>query len=405
MVSLAEEKSQSREPGQTFQRWQVLSAGIAALVLTIGIARFAYTPLLPIMHVEAGLSAVAGGWLAAANYAGYLTGALIAVRTKALARKFLMYRGALALGLIGTAGMALTQDAWVWAGLRFIAGLGATGGMLLGSGLILNWLIREGRRPELGLHFAGLGLGITVSGLMVAPLAGLLAWDEFWLAFGALALVLLVPAWGWMPAPAPVDAPKTFVAPPPPAPGWMVLMVLAYFCAGVGYVVSATFTVAIVEAVPVFAGLGSWVWCLVGLSAVPGGYLIDRLAARFGQIRALVIAYVGQIISFLLPVAIGGAVANVASAALYGVTFVGIVGLTMTIVGRQFPDNPAKAMARMTLSYGLAQMTAPAVAGYMARATGGYLGALVMAAVAMAIGIGLLLLAARVTRRAGGRPA
>ncbi|MFX5530350.1 YbfB/YjiJ family MFS transporter, partial [Acinetobacter baumannii] len=43
----------------------------------------------------------------------------------------------------------------------------------------------------------------------------------------------------------------------------------------------------------------------------------------------------------------------------------------------------AKAMARMTLSYGVAQIAAPAMAGYIAAATGSYRGALTMAAAFM----------------------
>jgi len=78
------------------------------------------------------------------------------------------------------------------------------------------------------------------------------------------------------------------------------------------------------------------------------------------------------------------------SALLYGNTFVGIVSLTLSLVGRYFPNNPAKAMARLTLSYGFAQMLAPAIAGYIAEATGSYIGALGIAAVIM--GMGMLLL-------------
>lgn len=59
-------------------RYRVIFAGICALILTVGLARFAYTPLLPIMRGEAGLTDLAGGWLATFNYAGYITGALMA---------------------------------------------------------------------------------------------------------------------------------------------------------------------------------------------------------------------------------------------------------------------------------------------------------------------------------------
>ncbi|MER2177353.1 MAG: YbfB/YjiJ family MFS transporter, partial [Stenotrophomonas maltophilia] len=60
--------------------WQVIAAGICALVLTVGLARFAYTPLLPVMRADAGLSAAGGGWLATFNYLGYLAGTLLVAR-------------------------------------------------------------------------------------------------------------------------------------------------------------------------------------------------------------------------------------------------------------------------------------------------------------------------------------
>ncbi|MFT4243119.1 MAG: YbfB/YjiJ family MFS transporter [Acidovorax sp.] len=64
-------------------RLRVVFAGISALILAVGLARFAYTPMLPVMRGQAGLSYLAGGWLAAFNYAGYITGALVAAMAAA----------------------------------------------------------------------------------------------------------------------------------------------------------------------------------------------------------------------------------------------------------------------------------------------------------------------------------
>lgn len=81
---------------------------------------------------------------------------------------------------------------------------------------------------------------------------------------------------------------------------------------------------------------------------------------------------------------------NILSAILYGATFVGVVSLTLSIIGRHFPENPAKAMARLTLSYSAAQIVAPAIAGYIATSTGSFQGAMILAALVMAIGVVLL---------------
>jgi MFS family permease len=92
----------------------------------------------------------------------------------------------------------------------------------------------------------------------------------------------------------------------------------------------------------------------------------------------------------LIPALTTNPSAAVFSAGLYGATFIGIVNLTLTVIGRYYPANPAKAMARLTLSYGVAQIIAPALTGYLAEATGSYQGSLFLAAAIMLLGIGLL---------------
>ncbi|QIB51652.1 YbfB/YjiJ family MFS transporter [Pseudomonas sp. OIL-1] len=386
---------------RSVDRTRVLLAGVCALILTVGLARFAYTPLLPVMRDGAGLSDLAGGWLATFNYMGYMAGALLAATTNDLQRKFLFYRAGLLIAVFSTAAMGLTDNLYLWATFRFIAGVSSAGGLLIASGLVLNWLINHGHKPELGLHFAGLGAGIVVSGLAVSAMVGTLAWDSQWIGLGLLGILFFLPAWFWLPAPVPVRSTEGTTEQPPSAPSstWMWLFIAAYFCAGVGFVISATFIVAIVEQLPVFAGNGPWVWVVVGLAAAPASFLWDRVAGLVGGLTALLVAYGLQILSILLPAISSGAFANLLSAGLFGITFVGIVSLTLSIIGRHFPANPSKAMARLTLSYGVAQVIAPAMAGYIAMISGSYRGALFIAAGIMAVGMLLLLLIMRQERR------
>lgn len=374
------------------ERYRVIVAGICALILTVGLARFAYTPLLPIMRDQAGLSHLAGGWLATINYAGYMSGALLAASIGDLGRKFMLYRLGLVLAVLSTAAMGFTDKLPLWAGLRFVAGFSSTAGLLLASGLVLNWLMRRGHRAELGLHFMGVGLGIAVSGIAVAAMVDSLSWDKQWIGLGVLGMVFFLPAWCWLPAPVAVEASAAKSAPAPTAPArrWMWLLIGAYFCAGFGFAISATFIVAILVKLPLLAGKGSWIWVMVGIAAAPSCFMWDRIASSIGQIRALMLAFGLQTVSIVLPVITDGAALNVLGAILFGATFVGIVSLTLTLVGRHFPANPAKAMARMTLSYGVAQIGAPAMAGYIASATGSYRGALIVTAVVMAAGMVLL---------------
>jgi MFS family permease len=393
--------------------WQVMLGGICALVLTIGIARFAYTPLLPLMQTQAGLSDAAGGWLATANYLGYMSGALLAASLSSLQLKFRLYRIGVVLALVSTFWMALTQDLATWAALRYVAGLSSAAGMLLASGLVLNWLMRHGHRAELGIHFSGIGLGIIVSGVVVMGLSRLqLDWATQWQFFAAFGLLLAVPAWAWVPPPAiastasvsaAAGTPSTGAPAAPPAPpaAWMRLMLAMYFCAGFGFVISATFTVAIAARQSALAHTGGLAWVMVGLAAVPAVLAWDHIARRIGDLPALLWAFGAQTLSVLLPAFSDTPAWFLLAALLYGASFIGIVSLTLALVGRAFPANPAKAMARLTLSYGVAQVLAPALAGQMAQASGSYRGALLLTAGVMGAGMALLVVLMARKRMAG----
>jgi MFS family permease len=377
---------------RSLQPWQVMFGGICGLVLTIGLARFAYTPLLPAMQAQTGLSDAAAGALAAVNYAGYITGALVTAWMDDVRWRHRFYSAGLWMALLTTAAMALSSWLPAWVVWRFVAGLCGATGMLLGSGLVLGWLMRQGRRPELGVYFIGLGLGIVVSALGAWVLSGWwTSWADQWLAFAVLGLAFFVPAWWWRPPvpPAQVAAANTQAA-PAVSRRWMGTMALSYFAAGWGFVISATFTVAIVEREPALAGQGAWVWALVGLAAMPAVFLWDRVARKLGDIRALLLAFGLQTVSIVLPAMSGSLAAALVGAVGYGATFIGIVSLTLALVGRRAPHNPGKAMARLTLSYGAAQVIAPVVAGAMAQLSGSFKGALWLTAVVMLAGMALL---------------
>lgn len=370
-----------------------------SLILTLGIARFAYTPLLPIMQSQTGLGDATGGWLATFNYIGYMCGALIAASISNLQIKDTLYRIGLLLALVTTAGMAFSENMWLWGIMRFLAGLSSAAGLLIGSGLILNWLIRHNHRMELGIHFSGLGLGIVLSAIAVDLMATHLSWDQQWLALTAIGIILFIPAWGWLPRPDnnPFTTSGVKMEDRPPQRGWIILLFSSYFCAGFGYVISATFLVVIVEAEPDLQGYGELAWLVVGMAAAPACFIWDRIARKTGELKALALAFALQIVGIILPTLFDANLSLVLfSAALYGGTFIGIVSLMLTMMGKFYPTKPAKPMGKLTLSYGVAQIAAPALAGNLAEISGTYNGSLYLASVIMGIGLILvLILAAR----------
>jgi len=382
-------------------RLKVLSAGIFSLILVLGVARFAYTPLLPLMQQQAGLGVAEAGWLAAINYAGYLSGALIASRISSLVLKDRLYRIGMVLAIVSTLVMGLSTNVVVWAISRYVAGLTSAAGMLLGTGLIMNWLIHHNHRSELGIHFAGIGLGIAGCAAAVMLFTPWLDWREQWFAFTALGCLLLVPALRWLPPPDTTGLTATGqkLQDKPPSPLYLRVFMAAYFCAGFGYVVSVTFIVAIVNQLPGLAGRGNLVFLAIGIGAAPACINWDFIARRIGDLNALILAAVLQIAGILLPVVLPGLWAAMLGALLFGGTFIGMVSLVLSMAGRYYPGMPAKMMGKMTLSYGVAQIIGPAMTGMIGAQFGSYNAGLYVAATVMALGAGLLMLLKLVEKR------
>jgi predicted MFS family arabinose efflux permease len=375
-------------------RLKVLGAGIISLVLMLGVARFAYTPLLPLMQQQAGLGTAEGGWLAAVNYTGYLSGAILASLISNMVLKDRLYRLGLIVAVATTAGMAVAENFWLWAAMRFFAGLSSAAGLLLGSGLVLHWLIRHDHRSELGIHFGGVGLGIAFCAAAIELMEPTFDWRGQWLLLTVAGALLAIPAWVWLPRPE-TGAVTNRGAPMidhPPSSAFQRLFMAAYFCAGVGYVISATFIVAIVDQLPETKGNGSWTFMVIGLSAAPACVIWDFVARRIGDINALVATFALQIVGILLPVMVPGLVTTLLGAALFGGTFIGLVSLVLTMAGRFYPTRPAKMMGKMTISYGVAQIVAPAVTGALAETSGTYADGLYLAAAVMFLGTLLMTL-------------
>ncbi len=374
------------------KRIQILSAGILSLILMLGIARFAYTPLLPIMQQQAGLGIAEGGWLASINYIGYFSGAIIASLISDLQLKDRLYRIGLIVAVVTTAMMGLTENLWLWSLSRFFAGLSSAAGLLIGSGLILHWLLRHNHRSELGIHFSGLGLGIAFSAVAIEWMQGV-PWEQQWLLLTIAGAFLLIPAWRWLPPPGESGTTQNgeTLVDTPPSRAFLLLFMAAYFCAGVGYVVSATFIVDIIEQIPSLSGNGNWTFLLLGLGAAPACIIWDLVARRSGEINALILAFVLQIISILMPLMVTTLTGAIVSALLFGSTFVGIVSLVLTMAGRYYPTRPAKMMGKMTISYGIAQIAAPAITGLLAQQSGNYSDGLWLAAGMMVLGTLLML--------------
>ncbi len=379
---------------------RLLIGGAAALAVAMGIGRFAYTPILPAMEAAAYLDTGQAGLLASANYAGYLAGALATAAIPRAARGRVLVLSLLAV-VATTALMAGTMNLAAWGVIRFLSGLASAGVFVLASGIVLDALRQQGQVSLSGWLFCGVGVGIALSGAVVRVAGGALGWRGEWLALALLAAVALYPSWRWLlPAHngATTPARETPIATARATPilsravrAALALLLLAYLLEGLGYIVTGTFLVAIVERMPGLGGFGPSVWIVVGLAAAPSGVVWAGLAARAGYARALALAYVVQACGIGLPL-LGGAGAALLSAVLFGGTFIGISTLTLTLASQIAPRRSAGLIGLLTAAFGLGQIAGPLLAGVLAGRTHTFGPALVTATATILLG-GILMAA------------
>jgi len=277
--------------------------GLIALAAALGIGRFVYTPILPPMIEALHLSKSEAGLIASVNFVGYLLGALLAAMPGLVGSRRLWLLGALAISAVTTAAMGLTQMLPAFLALRLIGGIASAFVLILSSTIVLDRLAEAGRSGLSALHFAGVGTGITVSAVLVAELQHLgESWQVLWLASGAVTFVALLAAAGLLPEGTAPPVRSTREDRGAIDRGLRRLMI-AYGLFGFGYVITATFLVAIVRATPTIRPFEPVIWIVFGIAAVPSVTLWTRLAQPIGIPAAFAIACIVEAAGVLASVA------------------------------------------------------------------------------------------------------
>jgi len=344
----------------------------------MGVGRFAFTPLLPLMQDEFGMTLAEGGWLASANYLGYLAGALSATLVADVAR-----RGAIRLGLLtialSTLAMGATDSFAAWMALRFLPGFASAWVLVCVSAWSLERLGSAGRPALGGAVFAGVGAGIVLAGgvCLVLIQAGQ-ASSAAWMVLGLIALAVALALW-------PVVVGDAFVAPiVEPGEGDIPAFWRLVFCHGAfgfGYIIPATFLPVMakqVAAEPLWFGLA---WPVFGAAAVISTLAAARLIQVIGQRDVWIMANVAMGIGVLVPIVVPGIAGIAVSAICVGGTF-----MVNTMVGMLEARRVARAragvlMAAMTSAFAAGQIAGPLLAGWLARFQSGFTAALVAAAI------------------------
>lgn len=359
--------------------------GAIAMAAAIGIGRFVYTPILPPMIVALGLGKFVAGLIASANFAGYLVGALAVSRLSLPGPPTRWLIGALLASAITTAAMGLSASVPAFIVLRFLGGVASAVVLILASALVLDRISRAGR-PGLGaVHFSGVGLGIALSAALVAVLSGRgLDWQALWWGSGALSLIcaLVVP---FLMTADPGQPAATPAAGAGSGSSALRRMTIAYGLFGFGYVITATFLVAIVRETPAIRALEPVIWIVVGLAAAPSVMAWTWIGRRFGTSTAFSLAALTEALGVLATVGQPGMAALCMAGVLLGGTFMGLTALGLMRARELATGDPRRAMAAMTASFGIGQIVGPAVAGFVSDLTGGFSLASVLAAFGLGV--------------------
>jgi predicted MFS family arabinose efflux permease len=342
----------------------VALGGCLALAAAMGIGRFVYTPILPFMVEGLGLNQAEAGIIASANFLGYLLGALAAAKASLPGGRRRWFLIALAISALTTAAMAASAAVPWFLLLRFASGVASAFVLVFSSALVLDRLTAAGRTGLWALHFAGVGLGIAGSAVLVAVLAAQgLDWRGLWLASGALALLALIAVLRLVPTEQePPPAPKrNGKARPNPR---LVALILAYGLFGFGYVITATFISTLVRLTPQLQWLEPYVWLTVGLAGIPSVAVWGWIARRIGNGRAFAVACLVEGVGVALSVLGSGAPAVLFAAALLGGTIMGITALGLVHARSLSTGDPRRSIALMTAAFGLGQMIGPSFAGF-----------------------------------------
>ncbi|MEU7632109.1 YbfB/YjiJ family MFS transporter [Nocardia sp. NPDC049220] len=358
--------------------WMHVAQAAAALAAGMGVGRFVYTPILPLMTAQAGLSAEAGANVATANYVGYLVGALIGILAPGLVRFPAANRTALVLLVITLAGMPLTHSITVWLLLRLLAGIASAIVFVVAVSSLLSHL-RDHPIHLPGWGFSGVGAGIALSGVLVLILRSVSDWRAAWWAAAILAAVLAAGAWTLRPELPPTPATTATSVRAPRTRRWFTALFVSYTLEGIGYIIAGTFLVAAIDqTAPGWIGSGAWV--LVGLAAAPSAVLWAWLGRRWSRPDLLLVALVVQAVGIALPTLVDGVAAALVAAFLFGATFLGISSIALaTGTHLRFP----RSVALLTGGYSAGQILGPLVVTPLLHH--GYHQALLLGAVVVAV--------------------
>ena len=372
----------------------ILIAGIFSIIIGLGVARFAFTGLIPAM-LDDYLSIKFVGILASLNFAGYLAGSIFSIFVKDINFKVYLFRLGVFLAISTTFILAFSSNDTLWLIGRVLGGFAGAMCLIIGTSIVMQKLTIKSKTKAMGIHFSGIGFSILTTDLLARFVLSLdCSWRDAWFVLTIFALILsfysvYILSFDKEVKQNAVKVRFDFSIFTP----FVIVLIIAYFTEGVGFVVQATFLPDIINNLEGLDGLGGITWTLVGVAGIPSCIIWMLLAHRFGSSNIIIIALLLQAVGILIPVLSSNVYLNLLSGVLYGGTFIGLVALFMNLGGQLSKGNPVVLMGAMTSSYGIGQVIAPLYSIYFIEKYGNYDYALILTAFIVVAGAILLLLA------------
>lgn len=378
--------------------WRAVLSAFCANLIGIGLARFAYTPLLPAIVDAHWFDPSAAAYLGAANLSGYLAGALLGrpitahISTISMLRAMMLAAAAAFFACAFPIGFT-----WFFA-WRFVAGFSGGALMVLAAPTVLPLIAPARRGLAGGVIFMGIGAGVALSGTLV-PLLLQEGLRETWLGLGALSLLLTVIAWiGW-PRDSAASPSQTRHKAHVPARGTLRALYVEYALNAAGCVPHMIFLVDFV-ARGMGKGLqvGAEYWVLFGIGATLGPILAGHLADRTGFGAAMRFAFLVEAVAVAAPAFGLGQAWLIASSLVVGAFVTGTAPLMLGRIAELLPHHPAPqkaAWSTATVFFALFQAAAAYGLSFIfGRTDGDYQLLFLIGAVAMLLALAIDLAAA-----------
>ena len=347
----------------------VCMAAMTALAVAMGVGRFAFTPLFPLMVRDGLIGSQAGAWLAAANYLGYLVGALTAAGITL--RPALLMSYGLAATVVITAAVGWTTALPIWIALRFLAGVASAWTLVATTTWGLGWLAALGRPGLAGILFSGVGLGIAGAGLYCLQPAGPAPSSPgMWVGLAALAaLASLLPLLvGWrLPVYMAASQGRTAPAAAPAPPRATAGLVVCYTLFGFGYILPATYLPALARQLVDDPNVFGLAWPVFGAAAAVSTLLVAWRLARANRLALWAVSHLLMAAGVLLPIVwttLGGVTM---AALLVGGTFMVITMVAMQEARARAETRATQVLGRMTAGFAAGQLAGPLANAAIAR--------------------------------------